>query len=610
MNKLQDFTRGGQTTLHTVRMLWQVIRWLIRIYLICVALIFIYSVAVQLTPAERSVVTQYYWIEVIKDFKSESDLVNFKNPSGFISKVPASVVLSNPDVLKDKGKFIALMWTSGKYSGVLGIVMLMGFLIYFQSRGRALRASTYVRGGEVVSSDALRGMIKKHHPSEFKLCDIPYPRSSETLHTFFTGGPGQGKTVAIKALIDQIREKNHKAIIYDKMGVYVKEYYNPETDIILNPLDARSPAWSIFSEGRNASDYDTIAAALMPIYNQSQDPFWVNAARAIFSSLAFKMHEDNNKDNAAFLRTMLNNDVAGLGVVLKGTPAESLVNEKSDKTAISVLSVLATYVRCLQHLPTGSENPFSIRRWVEDSNEQGVLFVTSRADQHETLKPLISTWLDIAVNQLLSLDQSVSRRFWVILDELPTLHKLPSLKPGLAETRQFGGAFVLSVQTIAQLREIYGRDGADAISGLCASRLVFNTPESETAEWASKTLGRIEAFDAREGLSYGASEIRDGVSLSKDKTVRPLILDAEIQRLNPLEGYLKFSGNMPVAKVKLKCKDRKEMAVRFVARENINKVDDDKDEQSNLEFVRDTVPINKSQVAPYFDCLEPLKKDL
>ncbi len=597
MDKLQDFTRGDQTTLHTVRMLWQVIRWLLRIYLICVVAIFIYNAIVKLTPTERSIVTQYYWFEVVKDFKSETDLVSFKNPSGFTSKVPVSVVLNNPDVQKDKDKFLAVMAEAGWHSGILGILMLLGFLIYFQGKGRALRSSTYVRGGQVVTSKALLNVIKKHDPSEFKLCGIPYPRSSETLHTFITGGPGQGKTVAIKELIDQIREKNHKAIIYDKMGVYVKEYYNSETDVILNPLDARSPTWNIFSEGRNASDYDTIAAALMPIYNQTQDPFWVNAARAIFSSLAYKMHEDGNKNNAAFLGTMLNNDLVGLGEVLKGTPAESLVNEKSDKTAISVLSVLATYVRCLQHLPSGDDSPFSIRKWVEDSNQQGVLFVTSRADQHETLKPLISTWLDIAVNQLLSLEQSVSRRFWVILDELPTLHKLPSLKPGLAETRQFGGAFVLSVQTIAQLREIYGRDGADAISGLCASRLVFNTPESETADWASKTLGRIEAFDAREGLSYGASEIRDGVSLSKDKTVRPLILDTEIQRLNPLEGYLKFSGNMPVAKIKQVCKEREEVADRFIARNQI-KTEGDKQEYRPTPHSKKEAP-----ATPYFECL-------
>ena len=33
-----------------------------------------------------------------------------------------------------------------------------------------------------------------------------------------------------------------------------------------------------------------------------------------------------------------------------------------------------------------------------------------------------------------------------ILDELPTLHQVPSLQPGIAESRRFGGCFVLGVQ--------------------------------------------------------------------------------------------------------------------------------------------------------------------
>ena len=54
----------------------------------------------------------------------------------------------------------------------------------------------------------------------------------------------------------------------------------------------------------------------------------------------------------------------------------------------------------------------------------------------------------------------------MILDELPTLHQVPSLQPGLAESRQFGGCFVLGVQVASALRDLYGRNGAETISGL------------------------------------------------------------------------------------------------------------------------------------------------
>ena len=114
--------------------------------------------------------------------------------------------------------------------------------------------------------------------------------------------------------------------------------------------------------------------------------------------------------------------------------------------------------------------PFSIRDWIGQDDGGGFLFLTSRGDQYASLRGLISTWLEIAVNAMLSLAQDDGRRIWVILDELPTLHQVPSLQPGLAESRQFGGCFVLGVQVFSALRDLYGRNGAETISGLCGSR--------------------------------------------------------------------------------------------------------------------------------------------
>ena len=46
---------------------------------------------------------------------------------------------------------------------------------------------------------------------------------------------------------------------------------------------------------------------------------------------------------------------------------------------------------------------------------------------------------------------------------------MPSLQPGLAESRQFGGCFVLGIQVSWALRDLYGRNGAETISGLCGN---------------------------------------------------------------------------------------------------------------------------------------------
>ena len=167
------------------------------------------------------------------------------------------------------------------------------------------------------------------------------------------------------------------------------------------------------------------------------------------------------------------------------------------------------------------------------------LFLTSRGDQHASLRGLISTRLEIAVNAMLSFAQDDGRRIWVILDELPTLHQVPSLQPGLAESRQFGGCFVFGVQVASALRDLYGRNGAETNSGLCGTRVVLAAPDRDTAQWSADSLGRSEVEEVTEGYCYGANTIRDGVSLTPRRELRALALPSEILCLPNLHGYLK-----------------------------------------------------------------------
>ncbi|MDE0077120.1 MAG: type IV secretion system DNA-binding domain-containing protein, partial [Caldilineaceae bacterium] len=163
-------------------------------------------------------------------------------------------------------------------------------------------------------------------------------------------------------------------------------------------------------------------------------------------------------------------------------------------------------------------------------------------------------------------EQDDERRIWVVLDELPTLNQVPSLQPGLAESRQFGGCFVLGIQVISALRDLYGRNGAETISGLCGTRVVLAAPDRDTAEWSAESLGRAEVEEMTEGFSYGASTIRDGVSLMPKRELRPLALGSEIMRLENLHGWLRFPGPLPVARIRLEYEQRPKAAERFVPR--------------------------------------------
>ena len=307
-----------------------------------------------------------------------------------------------------------------------------------------------------------------------------------------------------------------------------------------------------------------MAAALIPRQKDTVDPFWITAARQLFSHGAAVFRERGETRNRVLVEHLLKTSLDALAEAMEGTVAQSIVDPANPKTALSVRAMLTANIGALELLPDEGD-PFSIRDWIE-TGDGGFLFLTSRGDQHASLRGLISTWLEIAVNALLSLPRDDGRRVWVILDELPTLHQVPSLRPGLAESRQFGGCFVLGVQVFSALRDLYGRDGAETISGLCGTRVVLAAPDRDTAEWSAESLGRAEMEELAESVSYGVETPRDGVTLGARRALRPLVLPAEIARLDNLAGYLKFPGSLPVARIGLRYRKRPRVAERFVPR--------------------------------------------
>ena len=368
----------------------------------------------------------------------------------------------------------------------------------------------------------------------------------------------------ISDLVAQVRARGERCVIYDKMGSYTRAFLDPSRDVLMNPLDARAPRWSPFLEARDPRDFDMMAAALIPQQKDTVDPFWVTAARQLFSNGAGVLRQRGETRNAVLVDHLLKTDLTALAEAMEGTVAQSIVDPENPKTALSVL-------RHADRQPLGAGAP--ARRGAGPSRSasgspreggEGFLFLTSRGDQHASIRGLISTWLEIAVNALLSLEQDEGRRIWVILDELPTLHQVPSLQPGLAESRQFGGCFVLGVQVASALRDLYGRNGAETISGLCGTRVVLAAPDRDTAQWSADSLGRSEVEEVAEGFSYGANTIRDGVSLTPRRELRALALPSEIMRLRNLSGYLKFPGPFPVASIRLRYvkRPRRRRAVR------------------------------------------------
>ena len=69
-------------------------------------------------------------------------------------------------------------------------------------------------------------------------------------------------------------------------------------------------------------------------------------------------------------------------------------------------------------------------------------------------------------------------------------------------------------------------------------------------------MGTREIIEKKEGYSYGANDMPDGVSINQERRKETIVMDSEFIQLDDLEAYLRLPGDWPVTKVKFDIKER------------------------------------------------------
>lgn len=380
--------------------------------------------------------------------------------------------------------------------------------------------------------------------------EFPLPSAFSKKHTLISGTTGAGKSTVLTHLLKAIRSRGDRAVVYDKKGEFVEKFYREGVDHILNPADSRSHQWTPWEEMASPFDADWISETLFPQNNSNgggNDKFFTNAARNVVSSALQTLYLDGPRSVLTLLQATAWNDAELLQELVAGTPASAYFNEANEKTLESIRSTIVDGVRPLRLLKENeSQGFFSIRDWIAEGDAQNAddswLFLPVRESDIEIQKPLISTWIQSTAKGLMARGVDKDRTLWLIVDELPSLKKIPALSMLMAEGRGFGAAVVLGIQEINQLEEEFGKNTSKTILGLCSTQLHFRLNNSDTAEWVSKVLGEAEREEIDEDLNYSADDIRDGVRVSSKRQSRKIVLDSEIMDLPDLSCYAKIWG--------------------------------------------------------------------
>jgi len=484
-------------------------------------------------------------------------------------------------------------------------------IIHFRRKTIKQNKLKYLRGSKLTSiQDYIKALKIAQEQVDLPIGNIQMPFKVETRHCFIVGRPGVGKTVCISQVLERLIQRKERCIIYDFKGDYLTKFYNPSMDQIFNPLDQRTVGWNIFNEIQTPMDIESIATSLIPSSISLSEPFWNDAARDVFAGILHYLLQEKLTNNSE-LWSMLTSPIAFIAKCLKttkgGERGYTYIQDASSKQALSVIAVMMQYTKCFEYMVHCDGN-FSTNEWLENGN--GIIFVSNYANIQDTLKPILSLFVDLLGRRFLSMKESTDRRIFFMLDEFGTLQRLSTIIKLLTLSRSKGGSVFLGIQDFGQLDKLYSREYRQSIVNACGNSMIFSVTDSVSAKLCSERIGETEYMESKQSLSIGIDDSKSGANISDQKQKEFLLMPSEIMNLPELSAIVKFSGYQPVIS-KFIYKDFPDKADAFVLKKefNLNKIN----EKSQVKTYTVNNPDKKSETPTYdyknlFEELEIHKK--
>ena len=593
---LVDFTRGSQLLGHFSFMFAAGLKGPLIIAAIMISWMSWWMVSTGLTDHESYLAWMkvYAAIYGFMEFDPHKE-VALETAFGGTVKFPISMLEAFPPVVRAWDHMVSILEHALLYSALL-LIPAFALFYWFASRfGARSKERKHERGAELSTLPELVEEIRVHNRDErakeltaalgwrYRLCStrelnevfpyqpsrlaqVTYPWRLEQSHAMLIGTTGMGKTVALSEMIEEARARGQRAVIFDLTGAFIEHFYDGSRDVILNPLDARCPQWSVFDECRDEAEFTAAAEALVPHDGGGAEQFWVLAARLLFVEMCLKLRARGQATNDALAAELMTADLAAVHRLMRGTIADPLTAPEAARMAESIRAVFNANAKSLKLLPRQGRR-FSVRDWIEDDQRDGsMVFISARYVDMSVCSQLLTVWLDLAMNTLMAMDRTREVRMWFFIDELGALHRLPALEKGLQTARNFGGAIVTGIHAYAKLKQVYGDEMAQTLSSLARTKLILGTGDRDSATWCSDFIGHRQVREKEEGYTYGYNNARDAVSLTSRVHIEPLLLPDQLMNLPRLSGYLKFPDGFPAAPIKLVPVNRKRRAEPFIRR--------------------------------------------
>jgi type IV secretion system protein VirD4 len=197
-----------------------------------------------------------------------------------------------------------------------------------------------------------------------------------------------------------------------------------------------------------------------------------------------------------------------------------------------------------------SGNDFDLR---ELRRQATSIYVGVNPDDLHRLRPVLSLFFQQAIGlqtrALPEHDATLKLQVLMMLDEFTALGRIPIIAEAVSYLPGYNVRVVLVIQTPAQLREVYGQNGAETMLKTLAARIVFAPKDFSDAREISDELGFTTvkvSSHSKPVFDFSDAKGRRQRSVSVAEQRRALLLPQEVKELGTEEAIIFYEGLRPI----------------------------------------------------------------
>lgn len=392
------------------------------------------------------------------------------------------------------------------------------------------------------------------------------PASAATTHFLVAGTTGSGKTLLLNTLLGSVlpfigkcrpdgRPFNRRALVYDAKGDLLSTLQGAAgcRVVSLHPFDLRGAAWDLARDITTPAAALQAASLLVPLDRSgSGNPFFPLAAQNLVRGVLLSFQQTVGTDWTFRDLILALRYEERLRQVLEKVPEGRAVLDQFfqvGETLQGVRAMLATKTAPFEVI-AAAWDAATERVSLQEFLEGEFVLVLGNDETCRTALDAVNRLLFQRLTELiLGQTESRTRQTWLFLDEVREAGRLDGLSRLMTKGRSKGACVALGFQAIEGMWEVYGKNLADELVGLCNQKAILRLDSPVSAQWASELFGKREELEHRVSRSQTWSgwallpRLGRGRAVAEQRLITEAVLASEVMTLPPtgpehdLAGY-------------------------------------------------------------------------